>query len=580
MRSSIRPGFVGHRHFVFFRAYLAGGDLTSLASEHLFLIKSASQARKTVSWLIHLLLDAARRLDLSTLHLEAAAVVYFARNRGNWRVAEHRDEAHRSLQLRSLVVLENTLARDPHVDDLVEHWFGPGIVTSLLAGEIATIGSLIKFINEHGRTWHKQFRTIGKCNASNIERWISAHSETLEISLNTSQLGQRRWLAIHSFPSLARTTGVVPMELLQVPVSLSGRLGSNRSPESDNEIAAGNDYDAISEWLETCNPGSRTWRSYRVHGERVLLWAILVKRKAVSSLTENDCTEYFEFLRDPQPATTWIGPHGVDRWSAQWKPFCAKPSLNSWRMSVAVTRLLFQWLVRSGYLRKNPVRQIPLNASRPWLIDARRSFNRFEWRALAGYVDQLERGNLRNARLRFALLFAYGSGVTLGELSALKINDLVPGCEGKPWMIKVHGRRRGAGRLVLFQEPVKIAFAEYFRLRGLVGRRDLSVDTPLLARLTGEVPIQRDGLAAMFTQTFRNAAAAISETDPVIAQRLRMATTHWLRHTHGVRAASEGVRLETVRANMGHSSADITRAYFPSDGELDRLFVEADRLFH
>jgi site-specific recombinase XerD len=54
-------------------------------------------------------------------------------------------------------------------------------------------------------------------------------------------------------------------------------------------------------------------------------------------------------------------------------------------------------------------------------------------------------------------------------------------------------------------------------------------------------------------------------SNPVAAERLANASTHWLRHTHGSHAVAGGVPLAIVRDNLGHSNIATTSIYVHSD---------------
>lgn len=77
-------------------------------------------------------------------------------------------------------------------------------------------------------------------------------------------------------------------------------------------------FDQPMDWLQSL---SNTQRAYRKEVERFLLWAIVHKGKPLSSMTNEDCTEYRDFLADPQPRSRWCGERGRERWSLLWRPF-------------------------------------------------------------------------------------------------------------------------------------------------------------------------------------------------------------------------------------------------------------------
>jgi len=55
--------------------------------------------------------------------------------------------------------------------------------------------------------------------------------------------------------------------------------------------------------------------------------------------------------------------------------------------------------------------------------------------------------------------------------------------------------------------------------------------------------------------------------DPTAAKRMRLASTHWLRHANGSHADAAGVSLETIRRNLGHSSLQTTSAYIHAEDD-------------
>ncbi len=115
-----------------------------------------------------------------------------------------------------------------------------------------------------------------------------------------------------------------------VPPALDGSTGSNRAIGARAQIAADNDLDAIRAWLSRFIGTKTTFDNYRKEAERLLLWAVVVLGKPLSSLTHEDCLRYQQFLADPQPAAAWVAGGGRrhPRGDARWRPFygrCAPP---------------------------------------------------------------------------------------------------------------------------------------------------------------------------------------------------------------------------------------------------------------
>jgi hypothetical protein len=75
---------------------------------------------------------------------------------------------------------------------------------------------------------------------------------------------------------------------------------------------ADNDYEAVQAWL-ALHESSATKRAYRKEAERLILWAIVERGRALSSLTTEDATAYRGFLRNPSTTQPmgWATPDKI-----------------------------------------------------------------------------------------------------------------------------------------------------------------------------------------------------------------------------------------------------------------------------
>ena len=51
----------------------------------------------------------------------------------------------------------------------------------------------------------------------------------------------------------------------------------------------------------------------------------------------------------------------------------------------------------------------------------------------------------------------------------------------------------------------------------------------------------------------------------MLADKLRRASPHWMRHTHATHALARGATLTTVRDNLRHASLSTTSIYLHAD---------------
>ena len=60
-------------------------------------------------------------------------------------------------------------------------------------------------------------------------------------------------------------------------------------------------------------------------------------------------------------------------------------------------------------------------------------------------------------------------------------------------------------------------------------------------------------------------ADALPKSQFEMAERIRKASTHWLRHTFATHALQSGVALEVVRDLLGHKSLATTSVYVTTE---------------
>lgn len=117
-------------------------------------------------------------------------------------------------------------------------------------------------------------------------------------------------------------------------------------------LEASNDYEAIGAWL-CLHEAAQTQRAYRREAERLLLWAIVERGKALSPLATEDATAYRAFLRHPAPRGRWVAP-ARPRSSPEWRPFTGRLSPRSIAYAISVLGAMFRWLIEQRYMFANP----------------------------------------------------------------------------------------------------------------------------------------------------------------------------------------------------------------------------------
>lgn len=361
----------------------------------------------------------------------------------------------------------------------------------------------------------------------------------------------------------------MPWEQLRLPHEVDGSAGTFRAPRATCTLDADNDYQAVQAWL-SLHESTATRRAYRKEAERLILWAIVERGRALSSLTTEDAVAYRAFLRRPTPAERWIGPVRP-RGATDWRPFSGSLSARSAAYTLSVLGALFRWLIEQRYLLANPFAGVKVRDTRRSIVlDTSHAFTEGEWLLVRTIADGLEWSYgwepAAAQRLRFILDFGYATGLRASELVGATLGDIETDAHGDSW-IKVVGKGRKAARVAL--PPLARTALD----RHLVARR-LPVtpsrwrpDTPLIPSLAedGDAAITSVRLWKVLQRFFGQTADLVDADNPSLAAKLRQASPHWMRHTHATHALARGAELTTVRDNLRHASISTTSIYLHGD---------------
>ena len=343
-------------------------------------------------------------------------------------------------------------------------------------------------------------------------------------------------------------------------------MGLHRAPRASCVLRANNDYDAVQAWL-SLHEAPATLRAYRKEAERLILWAIIERGVALSSLATEDAVAYRAFLRQPSPTQRWVGP-ASPRTGAEWRPFVSGLSARSRAYALTVLSSMFRWLIEQRYVLANPFAGIKVRGARQATLDTTRSFSEGEWMLLRTVADGLEwsYGWQPGAaqRLRFLIDFSYSTGLRADELVHATLGSVEIDAHGDHWL-HVVGKGSKAGKVVL-PGLARGVLDRHLAQRGLaVTPAKWNPATPFIGSRDGEAGITSKRLWAIVKRFFATAADVLADTNPTLAEKLRRATPHWIRHTHATHALQRGAELTTVRDNLRHASLSTTSMYLHSD---------------
>lgn len=439
----------------------------------------------------------------------------------------------------------------PLIGDGVDLWLEPRVAKVLRSAGIKTLADLTLRVPRR-RRWWVGIAGLGVSGARQVEAFFAAHTDLTD---------RARALVVTTAPE-----DVVPWEKIVVPHEVDGTMGLHRAPRASCVLRASNDYEAIQAWL-SLHEAPATLRAYRKEAERLILWAIVERGVALSSLATEDAVAYRAFLRQPSPRQRWVGP-ASPRTSAEWRPFAGGLSTRSRGYALSVLSSMFRWLIEQRYVLANPFAGIKVRGAKQATLDTTRVFSEGEWKLLRTVADGLEwsYGWQPGAaqRLRFVIDFSYSTGLRAGELVRATLGSIEVDAHGDHWL-HVVGKGSKSGKVVL-PGMAREVLDRQLAQRGLpVTPAKWNPATPLLGSLDGEAGITSKRLWAIVKRFFATAADVLAEANPALAEKLRRATPHWTRHTHATHALQRGAELTTVRDNLRHSSLATTSMYLHSD---------------
>lgn len=466
--------------------------------------------------------------------------------------------AERGQHARAVIYTIETLRRlpppAPLVTDAVQRWLPARAARAIEAHGIKTLAELTVRIPRRKRWW-AAIPGLGVAGARGVEAFFAGHPQLTQQARALVPVGAQ--------------DDVVPWEKLHVPREVDGSRGTFRAPRATSTLDAHNDYEAASAWLALQESGA-TQRAYRKEAERLILWAIVQRGRALSSLTTEDAVAYRTFLRHPTPRTRWVGP-ALPRSSPEWRPFTGDLSPRSVAYALSVIGAMFRWLIQQRYLLANPFAGLKVRGvSRSGSMTNTRVFGEGEWSLIQTIAEGLEWSygwqTPAAQRLRFVLDFAYATGLRIGELVGATLGQIEVDAQGDRWLHLV-GKGNKAAKVAL--PPLgQSALDRYLAQRRLpVTPARWDPRTPLIGNLDqeGAVGISAARLWSVTRRFFWQVADVIEADIPATAEKLRRASPHWMRHTHATHALARGADLTTVRDNLRHASISTTSIYLHGD---------------
>ena len=486
-------------------------------------------------------------------------------------------------QLEALQWLQDLVAQDPRPGDRVGAWLNTRLAGHLERAQLNTLFDLVEHMNGTGARWWVKVPGVGERKAARILEWLQIHEGALGLRVGAHAAERRSDLTFDTLTEvMPAATALRPLEKFVVPAELDGSAGRYRAPPDKCLLVAADDYAAIGAWLTSKRKGAgegeltATQRAYRREAERLLLWAILERKKALSSLSLEDATAFSAFLRNP-PAS-WCGPRHRQRWSPTWRPLEGPLAPAALRHALTILRSLFSFLVSQGYVTGNPFAAVALPAQPLRPLGSNRTLTFAQWDQIDAALErQVDTEAAR--RLRRGMRWLYATGLRIAEITHVKCEDLeqveyrdAEGSIATDWMLTVVGKGERVRQVPVPHELVDELGDELARF-GLAhsvsaaSNKGIHVMARFGAQLERPAVWSASGLYQAIKAFLAQVADSVGGDD---GERLRKASTHWLRHSHAShalqgRGGQRPVSLQVVQNNLGHASIGTTSLYLTTE---------------
>jgi len=344
-------------------------------------------------------------------------------------------------------------------------------------------------------------------------------------------------------------------------------------------------YSSIMAFLVN-NKGSTTYlKSLCSELEKYLQWSFRVCNKSPFTQTEQDITDFFEFVKSPPASWVSIGNQkkfiivkGKRVSNSKWKPFRAPrgaiKNSGTIKKSYTVLSSYFSYALKKKHIKVNPLNFIHKNS----IFPKDKTTPKYEQKILFSEDRELLEKTLNSlveddekyTRENLIILMMLNMYLRISDLAEYKGVIPVFGDfyykRQSGWWFDAYGKGNKVGDITVNSKVVE-AMKAYRRYRGLPSCPYASEETPIIVDRNNKKPIRTTShIAAIIKGVMALAIDKAIELkwEESDISRLKSFSSHWLRHT----GISDGILsrpVEHVRKDARHASFQTTSLYMDSD---------------
>ena len=333
-------------------------------------------------------------------------------------------------------------------------------------------------------------------------------------------------------------------------------------------------------WLREYKYTRNTYITYRIIVLRFYLW-IKYNNLSVKAITKYHLLSYAEFIKSPDPS--WCNIHRHKFNHPQWRPFQKPLSNRSIYLNLLAIKNMFTYLYNSGELLYNPFGfrfRLP-GYSYYSFIKQSRYLTEHEFSLIIDLIEKMPASSskLLDSKIRILWVFKllFHTACRRNEIVNTTMND-IKFINHRLWL-EVTGKGDKIGRIPVTTE-LAIALEEYRAYHGLCPiykRINNESHIPLIILRKTDThfsPISAGHLWYIIKSTCMLLTESI--TDPILINKFRQLSPHWLRHTSATAQIDAGVDIRAVQQNLRHYLMETTMRYVHIDNDIRHQLTNAN----
>lgn len=355
-------------------------------------------------------------------------------------------------------------------------------------------------------------------------------------------------------------------------------------------VEALDDAHALAIWLDSCRrfKSPHTTRSYHKEAMRFRMWLEHVRGDTPRLLAQADASavnHYLDYLGDPQPF-----PHTIlARYQKTRQPFDGPLKSTSVRQAIVILASMYERfreikdLNGQPYVVFNPfalVRGSVTSAAESITQDADvletpKFLSKEVWALVETHIDGEVARRPQDPgahRDRWILKLLYHSWARRQEAASIKMGSFSKATGS--WKLHIVGKGRKRKPIIATTSLME-ALRAYREFNNLPPYPLPGEDKPAVLPLRGSNPTSAQTIYRTLKSVLEAVALTLAETQPGIAEILRMAGPHWMRHTGITHAVDNQVDVRYVSEQARHSDIRITmKTYYHAEDDDKRTQLE------